>query len=131
MAAFAPIPIARVKAAITANPGLRCKTRQPYWTSCQNVSMPTPFLPVAKRGYSCLLITRCLLTFSLTYLVGLIAQTALPRSAQMQPPRKWDDSETDSTLPTSHVLRHARLKFIFVSPRASAFTIKLLPPAFD
>src|SRR5215469_9897732 len=74
MAAFAPIPIARVKAAITANPGLRCKTRQPYWTSCQNVSMPTPFLPVAKRGYSSLLITRCPLTFSLTYLVVLIAQ---------------------------------------------------------
>src|ERR1700691_196470 len=47
-AAFAPMPIARVKIATKAKPGLRRSVRQPYRKSCQRVSMV--FAPMCFRS---------------------------------------------------------------------------------
>src|SRR5215469_3270089 len=130
MAAFAPMPMARVKAAITANPGLRCKTRQPYWTSSQNVSMATPLLACGKKGLF-LLIDYSLSTKLLPYLprwansaelahsenrlpethLGarrhVARRTALPRSAQMHP--------RESGM-TARQIRHCRRPTFCVTP---------------
>ncbi len=47
MAALAPMPIASVRIATKAKPGLRRSVRQPYRKSCQRVSMV--FAPVYFR----------------------------------------------------------------------------------